>query len=90
MYPRGATQRCHRCLQPVPVNARRCPHCGDVQKLDSRRLTLYLSVLGILAVLAIVGLGLYLKPTIANTDNTPQSERRQSDPPKPVKKPPLD
>jgi hypothetical protein len=74
----------------MPANARRCPHCGDFQKMDSRRLTLYLSVLGILGVLAIVALGLFLKPTVVDTGNTPQSERQQTDPPKPVKKPPLD
>lgn len=91
MTDQGATDRCHRCLQPVPANARRCPHCGDFQKVSSRRLTLYLAVLGMLAVLAIVGLGLFIKPEIVNLDNVPEAERveKPAAPRPPAKKPPL-
>jgi hypothetical protein len=90
MTSTGVTERCHRCLQPVPLNARRCPHCGDFQKVSSRKLTLYLAVLGILAIFAMVAVSLFLKPAVVDEGNIPASEREKSaPPPKPMKKPPL-
>jgi hypothetical protein len=81
--------RCHRCLQPVPVKARRCPHCGDIQVGDSsRKLTLFLGVLGVIIIIAIVGLGFYLTPPAVDTENNPEAQA-PAPPPKPVKKPPL-
>jgi hypothetical protein len=60
-----------------PGNTRRCPHCGDIQKVSSRRLSLYFGLLGILA-------------TMVDIDNTPETERKTESPPKAAKKPPLD
>jgi predicted nucleic acid-binding Zn ribbon protein len=89
MTPAGQDRRCHRCLQPVPLKARRCPHCGDILTTDNtRKLTLGLAVLGLIAILAIVGFGLYMSPPTADPENNPETERR-GPPPKPVKKPPL-
>jgi hypothetical protein len=44
---------CHRCLQPVPEKARRCPHCGDpLQKSPNMRLLLGLFGLMVFVVVA--------------------------------------
>jgi hypothetical protein len=89
MTPAGQDRRCHRCLQPVPIKARRCPHCGDILTTDNaRKLTLGLAVLGLLAILGIVGLGLYLSPPTVDPENHP-GYQEPAPPPKPVKKPPL-
>jgi len=88
----GAVDRCHRCLQPAPIRARRCPHCGDRLTTSFRRLSLYVAAGMIFGVLALVAYSLYLKPAVVNLDNIPEAEReqqQQSRPPKPVKKPPL-
>ena len=87
----GAPERCHRCLQPAPYNTRRCPQCGAPQNVvNSRRLTIYAAVAGILAILAVVGFSLYLKPAVVDIGNLTEEERqRQAPPPKAPKKPPL-
>jgi hypothetical protein len=85
-----AEQRCHRCLQPAPVSARRCPNCGDVLGSDFRRINLYVAVALMIGVLAIVGFSLFLKPAIVDLDNVPEDERpKAATPAPPVKKPPL-
>jgi hypothetical protein len=73
----------------VPTKAKRCPHCGDFQKADARRLMIYLGVAGIIGILLLVGLGLYLTPPVVDTGN--QVDNPPAAPaPKPAKKPPLD
>ena len=93
MTPQGAVERCHRCLQPVPVNARRCPHCGDRLKANFRRASLYVAIVLTLGVLAMVVFSLILKPTIVDTENIPEAERakqqKEASRPIPAKKPPL-
>lgn len=85
----GSAIRCHRCLQPVPHPLRRCPNCREVVRTgDARRFSLYLAVLGIVAVLALVGLGLYLSPPSVDPDNH-LDDPPSTAPPKPAKKPPL-
>jgi hypothetical protein len=85
-----ADQRCHRCLQPTPVRARRCPHCGDILRADFRRLNIYVAVALAFGVLAIVGFSLFLKPTTADLEDVPEAERpKAAEPAPPVKKPPL-
>ncbi len=85
-----ADQRCHRCLQPTPVTARRCPHCGDILRADFRRLNLYVAIALTIGVLALVGFSLFLKPTIVDLENVPPEERPKATEPAPtVKKPPL-
>jgi hypothetical protein len=88
MTPDASTQPCHRCLQPVSVRARRCPHCGDIQLKNTRRITLVLAVLAMAAVLAIVALALYLSPPAVDTENDPDAPARK-EAPKPARKPPL-
>jgi hypothetical protein len=51
-------------------------------------LTLSLAVLGLIAILALVGLGFYLSPPTVDHENNPDAEQ-PAPPPKPVKKPPL-
>jgi hypothetical protein len=91
MTPRGAVERCHRCLQPVPASARRCPHCGDRLKANFRQASLYIGIALTIGILAIVAFSLYITPMIVDRENLPESERKQepATPPKPVKKPPL-
>lgn len=81
--------RCHRCLQPAPVKARRCPHCGDILVIDNtRKLTLLLGILGAILIVAIIGLAFYLSPPAVDTENNPEVQA-PAPPPKPAKKPPL-
>lgn len=88
MTAQGSATRCHRCLQPLPLNTRRCPNCREtVRSADTRRFSLYLAVLGLIGVLAIVGLGLYLSPPSVDPENNPDAQ--QAPPPKPARKPPL-
>jgi predicted nucleic acid-binding Zn ribbon protein len=46
---RTTTEQCVRCLEPVPLNALRCPHCGE--PVSHRRRTVFkvIAVAGILA-----------------------------------------
>ena len=39
---------CHRCLQPVPPEAARCPHCGDPLNPAMNVRTLLIAVVGII------------------------------------------
>ena len=32
---KATTHPCHRCLQPVLPNAKRCPHCGEPQPVGA-------------------------------------------------------
>jgi hypothetical protein len=43
---------CHRCLQPVPRTARRCPHCGDPLPKANARLILGLFGLAVFVLVA--------------------------------------
>ena len=62
MSPQGSTEKCHRCLQPVPLRASRCPHCGDRLKTGTRRAPLYLAMLGLIAFCVVIGLAWYFSP----------------------------
>jgi hypothetical protein len=55
----------------------------------TRRLTLSIAVIGFLALIGIVGLGLYLSPPAIDHENNPEAEEPAPQP-KPAKKPPLD
>jgi hypothetical protein len=86
----AAPDRCHRCLQPVPANTRRCPNCREIVKTgDSRRVSIYLGAIGIIAVLVLVALGLYLTPAQVDPENQEAAGEPKAAPPKPLKKPPL-
>jgi len=89
MSPEVQTRQCHRCLQPVSLSARRCPHCGDIQKADARRLMIILSVAGVIAIVALIVFGLYMTPLDVDEDNNVDNPPAEP-PPKPAKKPPLD
>ena len=77
---------CHRCLQPVPPKAARCPHCGD--RLQRTRYVPFL--LGIGGLLALVFVVFIMIKVIRDTDieNSPSPDQQHSTP-RPDKKPPL-
>jgi len=85
MSPQDSTKKCHRCLQPVPPRARRCPHCGDMLKRELPNVSIFLGVLGIIVLIGI-GLLLYFLP--ADDDSGPSNTPQQQSAPAP-KKPPL-
>jgi uncharacterized paraquat-inducible protein A len=86
MSPQGFTEKCHRCLQPVPIRASRCPHCGDRLRTGIRRTSLYLAMLGLVVLCGVMGLAWYFSPEPSiDTDGAQQ----QSTPAPPPKKPPL-
>jgi len=89
MAPQVPTELCSRCLQPAPINARRCPHCGDVLKTGVRKMSLYVAALGIVGILTIVAFALWLSPPTIDPDNHPSGVEQSAPPPQPEKKPPL-
>jgi uncharacterized paraquat-inducible protein A len=89
MTAQGSQDRCHRCLQPLAPNTRRCPNCREFVHVNTtRRLSLTLAVVGMIVVAALVAIGLSLSPSLVDPENTPEVEQK-SPPPKPAKKPPL-
>jgi len=46
---------CHRCMQPLPEDAARCPHCGSPQvRLHRKRILIALASAMVLAGLLLV------------------------------------
>jgi hypothetical protein len=96
---------CSRCLQPVPVEAPRCPRCG--QPIGSKRvLPLAIGVAGLLALVFAVFL---MYRMVSNEDaakappppdpaatqqqlfpDPPPANSKASEPARPEKRPPLD
>jgi uncharacterized paraquat-inducible protein A len=83
MSPQDSTRRCPRCLQPVPDAASRCPQCRVQVTKAERKLGLYAGIAGLIALLAIIGLALYIVPSESDSG---ASKTEQS---APAKKPPL-
>jgi len=82
---------CHRCLQPVPPAASRCPHCGDPVHKSSHIRTI-LGVLGLLMFLAAVVVAVRLMQTSGPrpaTDDDQHVAGQPDTPPPPEKKPAL-
>jgi predicted amidophosphoribosyltransferase len=97
------TDRCPRCLEPLPVRASRCPNCG--QPIHSRRLLpLAIGIAGLFALLFAMLL-MYRMATNEEDTNAPPpvdedaqeqplfrdppADSKASEPAKPEKKPPL-
>jgi predicted nucleic acid-binding Zn ribbon protein len=84
MSPQASAKKCHRCLQPVPPRAQRCPHCGDMLKRELPRVSIFLGVLGVIVLLGI-GLVLYfMPPEQSDAGGKPQQQSTPA-----PKKPPL-
>ena len=50
------TGQCPRCLQPVPASLLRCPRCGNQVPTGLRKISLYIGVIGLLALVFVIGL----------------------------------
>ena len=81
---------CHRCLQPVPSKAQRCPHCGDPLKtgLNARL------VLGLLGATIFLLVAFFVVARLMHTDTPADADQQQQDgstpsAPAPEKKPAL-
>jgi len=78
---------CHRCLQPLPQLASRCPHCGDPIKKPMNA-SLILGMLGLALLLALFFVGFQIMHGNGGLDGgTAQSQQDNS--PSPEVKPAL-
>jgi NMD protein affecting ribosome stability and mRNA decay len=46
----NGTEACSRCHVEIPLNVKRCPHCGE-RRIPSNRIAIYVGVAGVLALL---------------------------------------
>jgi hypothetical protein len=87
---------CHRCLQPVPPKAQRCPHCGD-PLAHKANMPLLLAMFGLLMVvlLALIAIramhsgGVVQPPPDDDQQVMDQRAPHPNPPPEPVPKPAL-
>jgi hypothetical protein len=78
---------CHRCLEPVPRKASRCPRCGEpIHKTANIRKIL--AVFGLLVFVAVAVAAFRLMQTSGPSTSTTVTEE-QKDAPPPEKKPVL-
>ena len=77
---------CHRCLEPVPAHLSRCPRCR-VHLHAFRRLGLFFGVVGLVAVLFVIGLMLKMA-RVWEIENAPAPTQKEQ-PTKPAGPPPL-
>ena len=89
--PRADT--CHRCLQPVPAKASRCPNCGDpLKKGMNVRLVLAMLALLVFVVTAVTAFRMMQTEAAKPADQTVEQDPlkpAQDTPPPPEKKPAL-
>ncbi len=85
--PTSQSRKCKRCLQPIHSRVRRCPHCGEMQGQDSRRILMYIGIIGIALAIVLVGVGLFLQGS-APDDTEPADDG--GTPAQPAKPPVLD
>ncbi len=79
--------RCPRCLQLNPARSRRCAHCSEFLPGNPQKLMMVIGGIGVLFLLAIIGLAIFMKPFEGEVEQQPGQEQTQ---PKPAaKKPPL-
>jgi uncharacterized paraquat-inducible protein A len=90
---RNRVDVCHRCLEPVPPKAARCPRCGEpIHK--SSNIRRILAVFGLLMFLVVAAVAFRLMQTSGARPSTDadQQQQRPGDPdkpPPPEKKPAL-
>jgi ribosomal protein L40E len=81
--PKG--EICHRCMQPVPSGAQRCPHCGSpLQSL--RRVSIYIGIGGMLALVFVIWV---MITVVRNADIETSPPKTEQSAPQPEKPPPL-
>jgi hypothetical protein len=80
---------CHRCLQPVPPKAQRCPHCGDplAHKVN---FPLLLGMFGLLMVVLIAFFALRMMQSGGAVQSPPDDEEQTQDLTAPHPNPPPD
>jgi len=86
--PDTGSTLCQRCLQPIAARARRCPHCGDVQRNQVRRFTMLLGIAGLALALVLVALSLFLHGDV--DPDTADDSAQPAAPAQPAKPPALD
>ena len=83
--------KCHRCLEPVPANAARCPGCGEpIHK--SANIRKFLAVLGVVMFLVVAAVAFRLMQTSGAPSAAADDAQRPGapdTPPAPEKKPAL-
>ena len=77
--PSSREERCHRCLQPVPPNAARCPHCGDPLKHGNARMLLIGLAGSVIFLIAAFGMTHYLQNRPAAAPETVAAPAPPSD-----------
>jgi len=91
--PRNRADVCHRCLEPVPPKASRCPRSGEpVHKSANIRMILAAFGLLMFLVVAAVAFRLMQSGTAPEPANVEQRQRHPGEPekpPPPEKKPAL-
>ena len=78
---------CHRCLQPIAANARRCPNCGEPHS-STNRLTIFIGVLGLLALVFVAVIMLRMARN-SDIDSAPPNQTEQGAQQQPDSPPPL-
>jgi predicted nucleic acid-binding Zn ribbon protein len=86
------TEVCARCMQPVPQNALKCPHCS-MPRTRTRRYTITLGIIGLAALIFVI---VIMVKAIQDSDiqsappDSPDAEQSApSAPAQPDKPPPL-
>jgi hypothetical protein len=69
---------CHRCLQPIAANARRCPKCGEPHS-STNRLAIFIGALGLLALVFVAVIMLRMARN-SDIDSAPPAQTDQSAP----------
>jgi hypothetical protein len=78
---------CHRCLQPIAANARRCPNCGEPHS-PTNRVAIFIGVLGLLALVFVAVIMLRMARN-SDIDSAPPAQTNQSAPQQPGSSPPF-
>jgi hypothetical protein len=78
---------CHRCLQPIAANARRCPNCGELHS-PTNRIPIFIGIMGLLA-LVFVAVIMIRMARNSEIDSAPPEQTDQSAPQQPDSPPPF-
>lgn len=81
--PKG--EICHRCMQPVTPQARRCPHCGNPLQ-SMHRLPIYMGIGGLLVLVFVLWI---MFKVVRNADIEASQPETEQSAPKQEKPPPL-
>jgi uncharacterized paraquat-inducible protein A len=70
---------CHRCLQPVPSKATRCPNCGDPLRKGVNIRTV-LGIFGLVIFLAVAVIGFRMMQNGSGNSGSTQTEQPEKKP----------